>query len=76
MSTASSAATSTTPRSSESSGVEYVNTGDWVESCTAVVENFDGSMEILHWAHVLADARPPAAGFVPVVIEGDAAEAA
>ncbi|MGL4728027.1 MAG: UDP-2,3-diacylglucosamine diphosphatase [Bosea sp. (in: a-proteobacteria)] len=28
-------------------GVTYVNTGDWVESCTAVVEHFDGRLEIL-----------------------------
>jgi UDP-2,3-diacylglucosamine pyrophosphatase LpxH len=25
----------------------YVNTGDWVESCTAAVEHFDGRIEIL-----------------------------
>ena len=31
--------------------VPYINTGDWVESCTAVVEHFDGRMEIIHWAH-------------------------
>ncbi len=30
-------------------GIEYVNTGDWVESCTAVLENFDGSLEMCHW---------------------------
>jgi UDP-2,3-diacylglucosamine pyrophosphatase LpxH len=30
-------------------GIRYVNTGDWVESCTAVVEHFDGSLEILRW---------------------------
>jgi len=29
--------------------VEYYNDGDWVESCTALVEHFDGRMEILHW---------------------------
>ena len=29
--------------------IEYINTGDWVESCTAVVEHFDGRMEIIHW---------------------------
>jgi UDP-2,3-diacylglucosamine pyrophosphatase LpxH len=28
-------------------GITYVNTGDWVESCTAVVEHFDGRLEIL-----------------------------
>ena len=31
-------------------GVIYINDGDWVESCTALVEHFDGRMEILHWA--------------------------
>jgi len=30
-------------------GVLYCNDGDWVESCTALVEHFDGSLEILHW---------------------------
>ena len=28
----------------------YMNCGDWVESCTALLENFDGSWEILKWA--------------------------
>lgn len=31
-------------------GLTYINTGDWVESCTAVVEHFDGRMEVIHWA--------------------------
>jgi UDP-2,3-diacylglucosamine pyrophosphatase LpxH len=30
-------------------GIAYYNTGDWVESCTALVEHHNGSMEILHW---------------------------
>ncbi len=34
-------------------GVRYMNTGDWVESCTALAENLDGSFEIIHWAKVL-----------------------
>ena len=34
----------------EIEGVIYINDGDWVESCTALVEHFDGRMEILHWA--------------------------
>jgi UDP-2,3-diacylglucosamine pyrophosphatase LpxH len=29
--------------------VQYVNTGDWVESCTALVEHWDGRLEILRW---------------------------
>jgi UDP-2,3-diacylglucosamine pyrophosphatase LpxH len=28
-------------------GLTYVNCGDWVESCTAVVEHFDGRLEIV-----------------------------
>ena len=31
-------------------GIAYVNTGDWVESCTAVVEHADGRFEIIRWA--------------------------
>jgi UDP-2,3-diacylglucosamine pyrophosphatase LpxH len=31
-------------------GIAYVNTGDWVESCTAVVEHRDGRFEIIRWA--------------------------
>jgi UDP-2,3-diacylglucosamine pyrophosphatase LpxH len=30
-------------------GIEYVNTGDWVESGTAVVEHFDGRLEMVRW---------------------------
>ena len=31
-------------------GILYCNDGDWVESRTALVEHFDGSLELLHWA--------------------------
>ena len=34
------------------SGVAYVNTGDWVESCTAMVEHYDGAFELIRWAEV------------------------
>ncbi|MFC3069311.1 UDP-2,3-diacylglucosamine diphosphatase [Phenylobacterium soli] len=33
-------------------GVAYVNDGDWVESCTAVVERFDGGLEVVRWHEV------------------------
>lgn len=29
--------------------IEYMNDGDWVESCTALVENYNGSWEIIKW---------------------------
>ncbi|MFC3121361.1 UDP-2,3-diacylglucosamine diphosphatase [Agaribacter flavus] len=37
------------PEQDEVLGVSYINDGDWVENCSALVENMDGSMEILHW---------------------------
>jgi len=30
--------------------VTYYNDGDWVESCTALVEHADGQMELIDWA--------------------------
>jgi UDP-2,3-diacylglucosamine pyrophosphatase LpxH len=30
-------------------GIEYMNDGDWVESCTALVEHYDGKWEIIKW---------------------------
>jgi UDP-2,3-diacylglucosamine pyrophosphatase LpxH len=32
-------------------GIRYINCGDWVESCTAVVEHHDGKFEIIEWAN-------------------------
>ena len=34
--------------------IVYYNDGDWVESCTALVEHHDGRMEILRWAEEVA----------------------
>ena len=31
-------------------GVLYMNDGDWVESCTALVEHADGRFEPVDWA--------------------------
>ena len=30
-------------------GVEYLNCGDWVESCTALVEDYDGNIKLIHF---------------------------
>jgi UDP-2,3-diacylglucosamine pyrophosphatase LpxH len=37
----------------EVDGILYCNDGDWVESCTALVEHLDGRLELVQWAHVL-----------------------
>jgi len=41
--------------------VVYYNDGDWVEGCTALVEHFDGRMEVLHWADEIAARREASA---------------
>ena len=33
-------------------GILYMNDGDWVESCTALVEHHDGQLELIDWAAV------------------------
>ncbi|MCA1909866.1 MAG: UDP-2,3-diacylglucosamine diphosphatase [Magnetospirillum sp.] len=33
-------------------GITYANDGDWVESCTALVEHADGRLEIVDWLAV------------------------
>ena len=52
-------------------GIRYINTGDWVESCTAVVEHFDGRMELIKWvpeavvapqSNILQISKPKGAG--------------
>jgi UDP-2,3-diacylglucosamine pyrophosphatase LpxH len=35
-------------------GVLYCNDGDWVESCTALVEHVDGRLEIIRWIEARA----------------------
>jgi len=30
-------------------GTAYLNCGDWVDSCTAIVEHLDGRMELIQW---------------------------
>jgi UDP-2,3-diacylglucosamine pyrophosphatase LpxH len=47
-------------------GVQYLNDGDWVESCSALVEHMDGRLELVYRAdrrelEPLAVARPIAA---------------
>ena len=34
----------------EIDGVLYLNGGDWVEHCTALIEDHTGAMELIHWS--------------------------
>jgi UDP-2,3-diacylglucosamine pyrophosphatase LpxH len=37
------------PASKNLKGIVYKNIGDWVESCSALIECFDGSLQIVYW---------------------------
>lgn len=42
----------------------YCNTGDWVESCTAIIERENGDLYLVDYGgktHAVSDARPAAA---------------
>ena len=40
-------------------GLAYINCGDWVDSCTAIVEHYDGRMELINWiAEPVQDPEP------------------
>jgi UDP-2,3-diacylglucosamine pyrophosphatase LpxH len=39
-------------------GIHYLNDGDWVESCTALVEHFDGRFEIIDWNRKALSLQP------------------
>ena len=38
-------------------GVDYYNCGDWVESCSALVEDFEGNMTLLTDLHPRSEPR-------------------
>jgi len=43
------------PEIREVDGKQYLNCGDWVESCTAIVETLDGELKLLHWVEINHD---------------------
>ena len=46
-------------------GTRYCNTGDWVESCSALVEKTNGELELLRWPHGAQVAGRPSAELLP-----------
>lgn len=43
------------PEARNIDGVAYYNLGDWVDSCTALVEHRDGRLQLLHWPETAGD---------------------
>jgi UDP-2,3-diacylglucosamine pyrophosphatase LpxH/glycosyltransferase involved in cell wall biosynthesis len=52
-----------TPEDKQVGEIRYLNSGDWVESLTAIVEHHDGRMELIRHAEFMAklaaEVRPP-----------------
>jgi len=50
----------------EVDGLVYANCGDWVDSCTAIVEHDDGRLELVDWGEIT---RAPSARTPTLVVE-------
>lgn len=48
-----------TPADKRLGDIHYLNSGDWVESLTAIVEHYDGRYELIHYADFIKDFPPP-----------------
>jgi len=49
-----------TPDDKQIGDIHYLNSGDWVESLTAIIEHLDGRMELVRYNEFMARFRPPA----------------
>jgi len=51
-------------------GIHYLNCGDWVESCTAIVETYEGELRIVHWQEAppsrISEREPANAADAPI----------
>jgi UDP-2,3-diacylglucosamine pyrophosphatase LpxH len=52
-------------------GFLYCNDGDWVESCTALVEHFDGHLAIVTWAECRSRGAIEMPAEVPSLVDAD-----
>lgn len=57
------------PADRQVSGVHYLNCGDWVDTCSGIVEHHDGRIEVVHWGSATdeGDALPAAETSLPAV---------
>lgn len=56
-------------------GVTYMNCGDWVDSCTALVEHLDGRIELIEWQEEVASRADLLNDEPPLLIPGKAGAA-
>ncbi len=51
-------------------GVTYMNCGDWVDSCTALVEHMDGRIELIEWKEEAASLADMLNDEPPILLPG------
>ena len=54
------------PSIREIDGIKYMNSGDWMETLSALVEDFDGNWNLLYYDQQLIQTKKPAN---PTIIE-------
>jgi UDP-2,3-diacylglucosamine pyrophosphatase LpxH len=57
-----------TPVIREIDGIQYLNDGDWVENCTAIVEHPDGRLDLVRWHEGFESERKKTAANVATLI--------
>ncbi|PKO56584.1 MAG: UDP-2,3-diacylglucosamine hydrolase [Betaproteobacteria bacterium HGW-Betaproteobacteria-21] len=53
--------------------VRYLNCGDWVDTCSAIVEHLDGRIEVVHWGADPSRKRAPVVADESAPVQGNAA---
>jgi UDP-2,3-diacylglucosamine pyrophosphatase LpxH len=54
-----------TPEDKQVGDIHYLNSGDWVESLTAIIEHDDGRMELVNYTDFLENLKHPEAPAIP-----------
>ena len=44
------------PESSFENGIHYINDGDWIENCSALSEDINGNLSLIHYLDSLESA--------------------
>ena len=67
-----------TPEDKQVGSIHYLNSGDWVESLTAIIEHLDGRMELVKYDEFIASRRTAAdpGPAIPVIHQDFAAQPA
>ena len=55
------------PEMTQEKGLSYYNSGDWVENCSALIEDEKGEIELVFWTTPTSSITPINEGLLPIV---------